>query len=47
MNNFGEKANFLWPIAELPRDRFERGKYRDVILPFTVQTHVEITCGEG
>jgi type I restriction enzyme M protein len=36
MNNFGEKINFLWSIAELLRDRFKRGKYQDVILPFTV-----------
>ncbi|MBE7502703.1 MAG: hypothetical protein HS113_20950 [Verrucomicrobiales bacterium] len=31
MNNFGEKVNFLWSIAELLRDRFKRGKYQDVI----------------
>jgi len=24
MNNFGEKVNFLWSIAELLRDRFKR-----------------------
>jgi hypothetical protein len=36
MNNFGGKVNFLWSIAELLRDRFKRGKYQDVILPFTL-----------
>jgi type I restriction enzyme M protein len=36
MNNFNDKANFIWSIAELLRDRFKRGKYQDVILPFTV-----------
>lgn len=31
-----EIVNFLWDIAELIRDTFKRGKYQDVILPFTV-----------
>jgi len=33
MNNFSEKANFIWSIADLIRDTFKRGKYQDVILP--------------
>ena len=41
MNNFGEKVNFLWSIAELLRDRFRRGKYQDVILPFTVLRRID------
>src|SRR5438046_4148484 len=37
MNNFQEIANFIWSIAdEVLRDDFKRGKYQDVILPFTV-----------
>ena len=37
MTNFPEIANFLWSIAdEVLRDDFKRGKYPDVILPFTV-----------
>ena len=36
MNNFTEKANFIWSIADLIRDTFKRGRYQDVILPFTV-----------
>ena len=36
MNNFSEKANFIWSIAELLRDDFKRSKYQDVILPLTV-----------
>lgn len=36
MNNFGEKVSFIWSIADLIRDTFKRGKYQDVILPFTV-----------
>lgn len=31
-----EIVNFLWGIANLIRDTFKRGKYQDVILPFTV-----------
>ncbi len=41
MNNFGEKVNFIWSIAELLRDRFKRGKYQDVILPFTVLRRID------
>jgi type I restriction enzyme M protein len=36
MENFGEKVSFIWSIADLIRDTFKRGKYQDVILPFTV-----------
>jgi len=36
MNTFGQIASFLWSIADLIRDTFKRGKYQDVILPFTV-----------
>jgi type I restriction enzyme M protein len=37
MNSFQEIANFIWSIAdEILRDDFKRGKYPDVILPFTV-----------
>ena len=32
-----EIVNFIWPVAdEILRDDFKRGKYPDVILPFTV-----------
>jgi type I restriction enzyme M protein len=36
MNNFGDKVNFIWSIADLIRDTFKRGKYQDAILPLTV-----------
>jgi type I restriction enzyme M protein len=36
MNSFGDKVSFIWSIADLIRDAFKRGKYQDVILPFTV-----------
>ena len=36
MKNFREVANFIWTDAELLRDHYKRGKYADVILPFTV-----------
>ncbi|MGD0089934.1 MAG: type I restriction-modification system subunit M N-terminal domain-containing protein [Planctomycetota bacterium] len=35
--DFGSKVNFIWSVAdEVLRDDFKRGKYPDVILPFTV-----------
>lgn len=34
--NHNELVNFIWSIADLIRDTFKRGKYQDVILPFTV-----------
>ena len=37
MNGFQDKVNFIWAVAdEVLRDDFKRGKYPDVILPFTV-----------
>ncbi len=36
MNNFSEKVNFIWSVADLIRDTFKRSKYQDVILPLTV-----------
>lgn len=36
MNSHSEIVNFLWSVADLIRDTFKRGKYQDVILPFTV-----------
>ncbi|MBN2560402.1 MAG: SAM-dependent DNA methyltransferase [Phycisphaerae bacterium] len=41
MADFREKANFLWSIANLLRDAFKRGKYQDVILPFTVLRRID------
>lgn len=35
--NTQEIVNYIWPVAdEILRDDFKRGKYPDVILPFTV-----------
>ncbi len=37
MSNFQATVNFIWSVAdEVLRDDFKRGKYPDVILPFTV-----------
>src|SRR5262245_34307416 len=41
MNNFGDKVNFIWSIADLIRDTFKRGKYQDVILPLTVLRRID------
>jgi len=37
MSNFQNRVNFIWAVAdEVLRDDIKRGKYLDVILPFTV-----------
>ncbi len=41
MNGFSETAGFIWGIADLLRDSFKRGKYQDVVLPFTVLRRVD------
>ena len=41
MENFSEKVNFIWSIADLIRDSFKRSKYQDVILPFTVLRRID------
>jgi type I restriction enzyme M protein len=40
-NNFTDKANFIWSVADLIRDDFKRGKYQDVILPLTVLRRID------
>jgi type I restriction enzyme M protein len=46
MNNFGEKVSFIWSVADLIRDTFKRGKYQDVILPFTVLRRLDCVLTE-
>jgi type I restriction enzyme M protein len=41
MNNHSELVSFLWSIADLIRDTFKRGRYQDVILPFTVLRRID------
>ena len=41
MHNFSERVSFIWGIADLIRDSFKRGKYQDVILPFTVLRRID------
>jgi type I restriction enzyme M protein len=41
MNNFTDKVNFIWSVADLIRDVFKRSKYQDVILPFTVLRRID------
>jgi len=36
MSDFDEISNFVWGTAELIRDKFKRGDYEEVILPFVV-----------
>ena len=41
MQNFSKLVNDIWSIANLIRDSFKRGKYQDVILPFTVLRRID------
>ncbi len=36
MNNFGEKVNFIFSVADLLRGPYRPNQYKDVILPLTV-----------
>lgn len=36
MSDFNEISNFVWRTANLIRDKFKRGDFEEVILPFTV-----------
>jgi hypothetical protein len=40
-NNFTDKANFIWTVADLIRDDFKRGKYQDIILLLTVLRRID------
>ena len=42
MNNFREKANFIWDIANLLRGHYKQADYGKVILPFTVLRRLDI-----
>lgn len=41
-NNFKEKANFIWSIADLLRGHYKQADYGKVILPFTVLRRLDI-----
>jgi len=41
LSTFSDKTNFIWSIADLIRDTFKRGRYQDVILPFTVLRRID------
>jgi type I restriction enzyme M protein len=36
VNNFSEKANFIWSVADLIRGPYRPNQYKDVMLPLTV-----------
>lgn len=44
LSNFQDIANFIWSVADdVLRGPFKRGKYADVILPFTVLRRLDCT----
>ncbi len=44
--NHSEVVSFLWGVADLIRDSFQRGKYQDVILPLTVLRRLDCVLAE-
>jgi type I restriction enzyme M protein len=42
VNNFREKANFIWSIADLLRGHYKQADYGKVILPFTVLRRLDM-----
>ena len=44
--NHGEIVSFLWSVANLIRDSFKRGKYRDIILQLTVLRRLDCVLAE-
>jgi type I restriction enzyme M protein len=36
LNNFQEKVNFIWSIAELLRGSYRKEQYDDVVLPMCI-----------
>lgn len=44
--NHSEIVSFFWGVADLIRDTFKRGKYQDVILPFTVLRRLDCVLDE-
>jgi type I restriction enzyme M protein len=36
VNNFGEKASFIWSVADILRGPYRPNQYKDVMLPMTV-----------
>ena len=43
--NHSEIVSFIWSVADIIRDTFKRGKYRDVILPMTVLRRLDCVLG--
>jgi type I restriction enzyme M protein len=41
LSSFQDKVTFIWSVADLIKDYFGRGKYRDVILPLTVLRRID------
>ena len=46
MNNFREKANFLWSIADLLRGHYKQADYGKVILPLTVLRRLDFVLNQ-
>ena len=45
MNNFNEKANFIWEVAELLRGPYRPNQYKDIMLPLTALRRMDCVLG--
>lgn len=45
MNNFNDKVNFIWSIAELLRGPWKPNQYKDVMLPLVVLRRMDCVLG--
>jgi hypothetical protein len=45
VNNFGEKVNFIWSVADLLRGPYRPNQYKDVMLPMTVLRRLDCVLG--
>jgi hypothetical protein len=46
LNNFQDKVNFIWSIAELLRGPYKKEQYGDVILPMAVLRRFDCVLAE-
>ncbi len=45
--NHSQIVSFIWSVADLIRDTLKRGKYQDVILPFTVLRRLDCVLADN
>lgn len=46
MNNFNDKVNLIWDIADLLRGDYKLREYVDIVLPMTVFYRLDLAMAE-